>query len=841
LRKLTSYLLFAVSIVFISISAAPLQAQESDLMVLKSGPDESAADTDVPFTVTVTNFGPDDASSVVLTDVIPTGMTFVSATQDNGPAFFCTTPTFGDTTGSIDCSIATMTAGTAANFTFVFHIGSGTPDGTTFTNVASVSTATFDPNSENDAASATTTTPFPPQADMGVQKEGPAGAGPDTDVTYTIALANGGPDDASNVLLEDLLQGTTTFVSLMQDNGPPMSCASPSVGSGGTVSCSLATFPAGATATFTLTVHIDASTASGTVISNTATVTSDQDPNEENDASSTLLTVSAADVTVVKSGPATADAGTQVSYTLVIMNNGPDTAFDVTLDDALPAGTTFVSLTHDSGALGSCTTPPFGTNGTTSCNFPSLGNTATAQYTLVVEVGDATALSNTATVSATGADSDPTNNSSTFDTTVTQVADLSAMKSGPSAVNAGSNATYAITVSNGGPSAADNVSLTDTLPPNTTFVSLDQTSGPTFACAPPAVGATGTITCTLSTFDPDASATFDLIVAIDPTTPNGTSIANTANISSSTNDPNSANDASMTTATANASADVAVTKTGAAAVEANTDLTYTITVTNNGPSDASTIVLTDAVPTNTTFVSFMQNGGPSFACVPPPVGGTGSLNCTLTTLVPGNTATFSFVVHVTASTPNGTIITNTANVSTTTPDPISANDSATATANVAAVADLVVTKSGPSSIDADSDITYVITLTNEGPSDATTVTLTDPLPPQTTFVSLTQTTGPTFACTAPAVGANGTVTCTIATLAADATASFNLVLHVAPQAQGTLTNTATVTSPSDPTPANNAGASAAAISAIAVPTLSPLALGLFGLALAGIALFVQRR
>ena len=98
---------------------------------------------------------------------------------------------------------------------------------------------------------------------------------------------------------------------------------------------------------------------------------------------------------------------------------------------------------------------------------------------------------------------------------------------------------------------------------------------------------------------------------------------------------------------------------------------------------------------------------------------------------------------------------------------------------------------------------------------------------------MTQTGGPTFVCA-------GT-TCTIATLAAGASATFNLVLHVDPQAMGTLVNTATATSPTDPTPFNNAGAASASITPITVPTLSPLTLALLALSLAMLAVFIQGR
>ncbi len=837
LRKINRSLFLATAIAI--FSASLLQAQEADLLVTKSGPSESAADTDVSYSVGVTNLGPDSSATVTLTDAIPAGMTYVSATQDNGPSFGCTTPNPGDSVGTISCSIATLTAGSSANFTFVFHIPPTTPPGTSFTNIANVASAT-DPNSENDAAAAGTNTPFPPQGNMFVSKSGPTGAGPDTDVLYTISIGNAGPDDASNVTINDTLTGVT-FVSIVQDSGPAMTCTDPGVGNAGLVSCSTATFAAAATASFTLTAHVPPGATPGSIITNTATVAATNDPAPDNNSSSTLLTVSSSDVSVVKSGSATATAGTNLTYTITVTNNGPDTAFDVTLNDPLPPDTTLFSLTQDNGPAAVCATPPIGTNGIVSCNFLSMVNGASAQFTLVVEIGNTTSVTNTATVTASGSDSNAGNNTSTQVTTVTPSADVAVTKNGPATVDAGTNLTYNITVTNLGASDAANVSLTDAVPTGTTFVSASQTTGPTFACTTPAVGATGTITCTIATLAPDASATFTFVMNVPSSTADGFSIANTADVSTTTADPNSGNNTSTTTATVAATADLSVVKSGPASADPDSDVTYTVTVTNNGPSDAASVSLTDVLPANTTFVSEAQTSGPTFLCTTPAIGATGTITCTITALVPGASAIFSIVLHVSPSTPDGSSIANTADVSTTTADPNGGNNSSTTTALVAAIADLDVTKSGPATADVDSDVTYVVTVTNNGPSDAASVTLTDVLPAGTTFVSETQTGGPTFNCTTPAVGGTGTITCTITTFASGASATFDIVLHVEPQATGSIANTATVTSPTDPNGGNNAGTTTTALIGLAgIPTLSPLALALMALSLAGIVLFMQR-
>ncbi len=532
-RRLSSALLLAAA------SAAPLLSQSADLAVTKDGPLQSPADSDVSYSVSVLNTGPDDASAVTLSDPIPAGMTFVS---QSGPVV-CSAPAVGSG-GTVSCAIGSLPAGSDADFTFVFHIAPATPPGTFFTNIATADSGTPDPTSENDSGVAVTSTPPPPAADMAVVKDGPATAGPDTDVTYTIAVINNGPDGASGVTLQDTLPGDMTFVSLGQSGDLSMVCSTPGVGSGGLVSCSAASFPSGATVNLTLVGHIPSGTPSGTVYTNSATVSAEtDDPTPENDTSTTSLTVSAVDVSVTKSGPQTAMAGTDISYVLTVSNAGPDAASAVQLTDALPAGTTFVSINQDTGPTATCETPAVGENGTVICLIPTLPSGASAQLTLVVNTGSAVSISNTASVSTASFDTSSTNNTSApVNTTVTQSADPSVVKSGPKSVTAGSNVTYTVTAGNAGPSNATGVTLTDVLPPGTTFVALEQTSGPDFTCTTPAAGAAGTITCSIATLPAGASAAFTIVLRVASTATGP--IDNTASIASATPDPDPDNGSS---------------------------------------------------------------------------------------------------------------------------------------------------------------------------------------------------------------------------------------------------------------------------------------------------------
>jgi uncharacterized repeat protein (TIGR01451 family) len=663
-----------------AIAFVPLAyAQSADLLTEKSGPATATAGSSVAYTVTVTNLGPDAAADVALNDPIPAGMTFVSATQDSGPPFACATPPVGSG-GTITCTLASMSAGAAAQFTFTLQIDPGTPDGTSFVNVATATTSTADNNEENNSGTAGTSTPPPPQADLYIQKVGPNSAGADTDVSYTITIGNVGPDAASDAAWSDTLPGTMTFVSVTQTSGPTFNCTTPAVGAGGTIDCSLASMSAGATAVLTLVGHIPAGTAVGTEYVNVVTTsTKTDDTNPNNNTSQHLVTVTAVDAAVDKSGPAGATAGDDLTYTVVLSNPGSSNA-TVTLSDPVPPGTTFVSVTHTAGTTAICSGPPAGDTGTVFCTA-TLAPSGSSTIEIVVEAGDTTSVTNTASVTTDEYDTNASNNSDSATTTITPSADVSVVKNGPAGAGAGTNVTYTVIVANNGPSTAANVTLSDTLPAGTTFVSATQNSGPAFSCVTPAAGATGTITCTRASFAAASSATFTFVFAVSPALTVGTNIVNTSTVATTTGDPNSANDSSSTTAIVSTDSDVRLDKSGPAGVRPGHEITYTLTVTNDGPADAATVQISDPLPANTTFVAINQTSGPVFACVTPAVGANGIVTCSIATLPAFATASFQLRVLVSATATGS--ITNTATVSAGSADPSSANNSGAATTTLA--------------------------------------------------------------------------------------------------------------------------------------------------------------
>ena len=202
---------------------------------------------------------------------------------------------------------------------------------------------------------------------------------------------------------------------------------------------------------------------------------------------------------------------------------------------------------------------------------------------------------------------------------------------------------------------------------------------------------------------------------------------------------------------------------------------FTITTTNNGPYKATGVNVNDVLPAGYTFVS-----------ATPSVGTWSAPNWTVGSLINGESATLSIVATVNASGPYA----NTAIISGNDPDTNSANNTATVTPVVNT--NLLVTKTASTGThNVGDNVTFTITASNSGPSNATGVKVTDTLPAGYTFVSAT-----------PSIGTWLAPDWTIGNLANAANATLTVIAKV--NATGSYANTASITGEqNDPTPGNN--------------------------------------
>jgi uncharacterized repeat protein (TIGR01451 family) len=254
-------------------------------------------------------------------------------------------------------------------------------------------------------------------------------------------------------------------------------------------------------------------------------------------------------------------------------------------------------------------------------------------------------------------------------------------------------------------------------------------------------------------------------------------------------------------------ADLSITKTAAVSppaaggvVPTSTFVTYTITVTNNGPDAATTTTVTDTLPDGVFFV-----GGTTTQGTIDQSGSTITIN--VGTLAKDATATITLTIVSPSSVPSGGTMVNTAKVTSDARDDNPDNDTATVTSTVVQGVDLRLTKVvQPGTGSLGSTVSFILTVTNRTAVAATDIVLTDILPAGVTFVSAATSQGTVS-------HSGGVVTANLGTLppsGLDPTtvgSSAVVTIVVRPGAAGRYTNTATVSAAQPQTVAGDNAAS----------------------------------
>ncbi|MSU57437.1 MAG: tandem-95 repeat protein [Pedosphaera sp.] len=469
----------------------------ADLRATKTGPTSISAGANFNYTITITNFGPSLATSLSVTDSLPAGVTFVSAT-----------PTATVNGSEVVWSLASLAANTGTNLTLTV---TAPVAAASLTNFATVGGPVSDPNPTNNT-STPVTTGVTPSADVVVAKTAPANVNLGENIPYTVSVTNLGPSTASSLSVTDMLPASVTFVS----------ASGGGVFSGGAVRWTNFSLAAGASTNFTLDVTAPGAVSTLTNVASGGGPVSD--PNPTNNTTPPVLTGvgTSADLAVSKTSPASVNAGANFDYTITVTNLGPTAANSVTVTDALPASVTFVSASAGGALSGSQVV---------WSDIGSLAAGGTTNLTLTVTApANGASLTNTASVGSPTPDPTATNNTTPpVFTTVTAVADLSVSKTGPAASPLpGANFNYTITVANAGPSLAASVTVTDALPANLTFVS---------ASGGGVLSGSDVIWSNLGSLAAGASTNLTLTV----TAPLSGSVTNSASVGGPTSDPNPTN------------------------------------------------------------------------------------------------------------------------------------------------------------------------------------------------------------------------------------------------------------------------------------------------------------
>ena len=592
----------------------------------------------VTYTIVVTNNGPSAASGILVQDTLASGVSYVSA---GGANWFCnyTAPT-------VNCSyIASLPVGNAVSVTIV--VTAPSTSNTTFTNIARASGFAY-PNTPFNSNVVTLTTAA--NANLRVGKTAALSsvlAG--QPVTYVVTVQNLGPEPATNVVITDVFQGGATFGGVIATSGG----ATYQINTSTAVTFTVSALDVNDVATAIYTVIAPASG----IITNTARAKSDAvDPAPANNTASTnTLVLPTVYLSVSKTqdfvpyAPGVVLPGATVTYTIVVTNNGPSSATSVTVTDNLPAGVTFVSA---SGTGWSCSfSAP-----TVSCGYNTplpAGSSASVMITVTAPITSSTVFTNAASgIAPTTFPGTPFTSNVVTLTTAAQ-ADLDVSKTAvPSPVFGGQLVTYVVTVTTTGPDTATNVVITDVFQGGATFGSVVATSGGATLQS----STTSAVTFTVPSLSVGSTAvmTYTVIAPADGV------ITNTATVKSDPVDPAPLNNITSTTVTVTPVANLSISKAPsfptaiAGTITPSAQLTYTILVTNNGPSPAANVVVTDVLPAGLTFVSATGSG---WSC-----GNSGqTVTCTVSSLNVGAAP----AIQIVASAPvtPGLVLNNTAVVS----------------------------------------------------------------------------------------------------------------------------------------------------------------------------------
>ena len=537
----------------------------ADLTVTKTAAASVTAGDGLVYTVVVSNDGPSDAQDVIVNDVVPV-LSGVTWTLNGTP--------MGGWNGST--SLGVMTPGEVDTLLLTGIVPSSTVNGTVLNNTANVTSPT-DPNISNASAVTSVST----LADLTVTKTAAASVTAGDGLVYTVVVSNDGPSDAQDVIVNDIvpvLSGVTWTL-----NGTPMG--------GWNGSTSLGVMTPGEVDTLLLTGTVPSSTVNGTVLNNTANVTSPTDPNITNASAVTNVNV-LANLIIIKTGNATVLPGGIINYEIYLKNNGPSDAIDVHLFD-------FINplLTGAEYSLS-------GNNGTWSPWPPASGyldlNTLTSEDNETVFIM-ATVLpsanqdiTNTATVTSLNSQ----NMSSTIVTHL-ETADIGIIKcSNTTTPNYLNNVTFTIKAHNYGPDQATGVQVTDLLPSGLKYISSSVTQG-TYN-SQTGVWTIGNIQ--------NGDTKFLTIIAEVMKTGN---ITNTANKTEENEyDPNPNNNQDYKTLNVPQAASLSITKTVKPTNPSlHETVIYTIIVHNHGPDTALNVYVADKLPKGLTYISSSVNYG----------------------------------------------------------------------------------------------------------------------------------------------------------------------------------------------------------------------------------------
>jgi uncharacterized repeat protein (TIGR01451 family) len=250
---------------------------DADVAVsLTDAPDPVDVGTDLTYTARVSNDGPDPATSTILTDVLPAGVTFVNAS---------TGCTYAPGPRTVTCALGTLGVGVEVNPTITVAPGSSG----TLQNTASVDANENDPSPSNNSSIASTTVQSVPGVDLNLAVAAPTQVQVGTQYAYVLTVTNQGSDPATALTVNDLVPANTSPVSVVPSQG---SCSGQS-----SISCGLGGLAVGAQATVTITVVAPSSPMTLINTANASDPAFDPDDTDNQVTSYTTVRIASSDTT----------------------------------------------------------------------------------------------------------------------------------------------------------------------------------------------------------------------------------------------------------------------------------------------------------------------------------------------------------------------------------------------------------------------------------------------------------------------------------------------------------------------------------------------------------------
>jgi len=656
----------------------------------------------IVYTINITNIGGSTAINVTVGDILSSNVTFINAS-----------PPANDT--NLTFIIGNITVNGTSQINITVNVTSDTPDDFIIENTAN---ATFFNQTDGllfsvNSSVNVTVMIQPDQSNITLTKSADKN---ETNIgsliIYTVNVTNIDGQDTINVTLTDIIPTGTVFVN----SSPPFNDTN--------FTYLLGTIVANASTNITITVNVSTSLANGTLLVNTVNssfINASGILFFSNNATANvtaLIPEGLPNLTITKAADKNeSNVGSLILYTINITNTGNSTAFNVTLTDIIPTDTIFVN-----------STPPVNdTNLTIIIDTIGPGKTASVNITVNVSVGtqNGTLLINTINSSFTNISGTVffSNNATANVTalipegapnvTLTKAADKNES-------NIGALITYNINLTNNGNSTAFNVTLTDILSPNVTFINS----------SPPANDTN--FTFIIGTIGPGKTTSINITVNVTSGTQNGTLLINSINssffnITGTIFFSNNAT-ANVTALIPLGQPNITIIKSGDINTSSGEIINFTINVTNHGNQSAINVTIGDILPDNTSFVNSSppaNDTNVTFLLGEIGIDETVLINITLNT-------TADIVVDTNRTNiANGTFLNATGTRFTI------ENTTFNFTIGSLFINNLTVIKTAISVKNAGRLINYTINLTNDGNVNATNITVTDILPNGTIFINST--------------------------------------------------------------------------------------------------------